>query len=241
MSTPTYAQELIRTVLQKDPGVASPIGCVIASPCYQAVMLQRAARWCRLQGWDAAGVWTTQFGRMLTGIDIDPTAVIGRRVFFEARGQGAVIGAGVRIGDDCRIAPFVTILPKDGASPVIGSGVVIGAGARISGGVTIGDYAVVAPNAVVEADVPAGTPPEEAERSKLVIAVEPAADEMHDKPNGQTLEEKLEDKLDGKDALNAPNTAEIERLAKEAEKRVADFDAQVAQGQSASTDSTKAP
>lgn len=241
MSTPTYAQELIRTVLQKDPGVASPIGCVIASPCYQAVMLQRAARWCRLQGWDAAGVWTTQFGRMLTGIDIDPTAVIGRRVFFEARGQGAVIGAGVRIGDDCLIGPFVSILPKDGASPVIGCGVVLGAGARIAGGVTIGDYAVVAPNAVVETDVPAGAPPEDDKRPGLVIETEPVVDEKNDQKCVEQHEETLDDKLDGKDALNTPNTAEIERLAKEAEKRVADFDAQVAQGQSAAADSTKAP
>lgn len=217
MSMPTYAQELIRTVLQKDPGVASPFGCAIASPCYQAVMLQRAARWCRLQGWDGAGRWATQFGRILTGIDIDPTAVIGRRVFFEAGGQGAVIGAGVQIGDDCVISPFASILPKDGKAPVIGSGVSIGAGARIEGGVRIGDYAQIKPNAVVEEDVPAGVPPEDAAAAsaKLVIMTEEEAPETSD------------EKLDAKEALNSPNTAEIERLAKEAEKRVADFDAQV--------------
>ena len=121
MTPPTHSEELIRTVMMKDPACRSAAAVVLGSPCYQAQMLHRAARWCRLQGWPGLGGLCSTIGRMLTGIDIDPTAKIGRRVFMRS-GLGAVIGAGVEVGDDCEIGAFVVVEgdPKRGAAPVLG-------------------------------------------------------------------------------------------------------------------------
>lgn len=199
MTPPTHSEELIRTVMMKDPACRSAAAVVLGSPCYQAQMLHRAARWCRLQGWPGLGGLCSTIGRMLSGIDIDPTAKIGRRVFMRS-GLGAVIGAGVEVGDDCEIGAFVVVEgdPKRGAAPVLEPGVVVGAGARIAGALRIAAGAVVPANAVVTADFP---PP-------AATVAEAAPQNVPD----------------------APNTAELERLAAEAEKRVADFDAQVDAG-----------
>ena len=97
--TPSHSQELIRTVMMKDPACQSPAAVVLGSPCYQAQMLHRAARWCRLQSWPGLGGFCSTVGRMLTGIEIDPEAKIGRRVFMRA-GLGAVIGAGATVGEE---------------------------------------------------------------------------------------------------------------------------------------------
>ena len=74
MTPPTHSEELIRTVMMKDPACRSAAAVVLGSPCYQAQMLHRAARWCRLQGWPGLGGLCSTIGRMLSGIDIDPTS-----------------------------------------------------------------------------------------------------------------------------------------------------------------------
>lgn len=65
------------------------------------------------------------------------------------------VNPAARIGRNCRLHPC-TIGEVDGRSPVLGDNVHIGPGARILGPVTIGDGAVIAANAVVVKDVPAG-------------------------------------------------------------------------------------
>jgi serine O-acetyltransferase len=68
------------------------------------------------------------------------------------------IHPGVKIGDRVGIMHEVTIattMHRLGA-PTIGNDVFIGAGAKIIGPVKIGDGAVIAPNSLVIADVPAG-------------------------------------------------------------------------------------
>lgn len=65
------------------------------------------------------------------------------------------------IGDNCTMSHGVTIgqtheRSKKPGVPVIGDRVYLGCGAKILGGIKIGNDAVVAPNAVVVSDVPAG-------------------------------------------------------------------------------------
>jgi serine O-acetyltransferase len=103
-------------------------------------------------------------GRILTGIDISPSARIGDRLII-SHGQGVVIG-GATIGDDCWILQNVTIglagrgiddLDDAHASfPTLGDRVTVYAGAVLVGAITVGDDAVIAANAVVTEDVPAG-------------------------------------------------------------------------------------
>lgn len=194
--TPSHSQELIRTVMMKDPACQSPAAVVLGSPCYQAQMLHRAARWCRLQGWPGLGGFCSTVGRMLTGIEIDPEAKIGRRVFMRA-GLGAVIGSGVEIADDCEIGSFVVIegRPGEAGAPVLEAGVTVGAGARITGALRVAAGTHVPTNTVVTGDYPPPAAP-------VVPEPDPEAPE-------------------------APNMAELERLALEAEKGVAAFEEQV--------------
>jgi serine O-acetyltransferase len=74
-----------------------------------------------------------------------------------AHGQ-VVIGGLTEIKSGCFIAPWVSIGLKSGSvyGPTIGHGVFIGSGAKLLGRFTVGDDAVIAAQAMVVADVPAG-------------------------------------------------------------------------------------
>ncbi len=75
-----------------------------------------------------------------------------------AHGQ-VVIGGVTEIMSGCFIAPWVSIGLKSGSvhGPTIGHGVFVGSGAKLLGGFTVGDDAVIAAQAMVTRDVPAGT------------------------------------------------------------------------------------
>lgn len=102
--------------------------------------------------------------RSLYGIELYPTALIGRR-FQIGHQNGIVIHRYATIGDDCLIRQGVTLgaggvrrLGEKGyfrdSAPVVGNRVDFGAGSMIVGKVRIGDDVNVGPNAVVITDVP---------------------------------------------------------------------------------------
>jgi serine O-acetyltransferase len=101
----------------------------------------------------------SQFGRFVTGIEIHPGAVIGRRLFID-HGMGVVIGETTKIGDDCILFQGATLggrsMTRGKRHPTLGDRVMIGAGARVLGPVTLGDDVQVGANAVVVKDIPAG-------------------------------------------------------------------------------------
>lgn len=101
----------------------------------------------------------SQFARFLTGIEIHPGAIIGRRVFID-HGMGIVIGQTTEIGDDCILFQGSTLggrsMSRGKRHPTLGKRVMIGAGARVLGPITLGDDVQVGANAVVVKDVPAG-------------------------------------------------------------------------------------
>ena len=71
---------------------------------------------------------------------------------------GVVIHPAAVLGPNCLIMSGVTIgASRNGGVPVFGGGVDIGTGAKILGPVRIGDHAQIGANAVIVADVPAGT------------------------------------------------------------------------------------
>jgi serine O-acetyltransferase len=84
---------------------------------------------------------------------------IGKGSKFAYGGMGVVINGKARIGDHCMIGQGITIGgrgPERPGEARIGDFCYLGAGCRILGPVNIGDYSIVAPNAVVLEDVPAG-------------------------------------------------------------------------------------
>lgn len=99
----------------------------------------------------------SQVARWLTGIEIHPGAVIGRRFFID-HGMGVVIGETAEVGDDVMLYHGVTLggRTRDAGKrhPTLEDGVAVGAGAKILGPVTIGAGSVVGANAVVTKDAP---------------------------------------------------------------------------------------
>jgi serine O-acetyltransferase len=97
--------------------------------------------------------------RWITGIEIHPGAVIGKRVVID-HGMGVVIGETAEIGDDVLMYHGVTLggksLKEGKRHPTVGSNVIIGAGAKIIGPILVGDNVKIGANAVITKDVPAG-------------------------------------------------------------------------------------
>ncbi len=95
--------------------------------------------------------------RHLTGTEIHPGAVIGRRFFID-HAMGVVIGETTIIGDDCTLYQGVTLggTGKETGKrhPTLGNNVMVGVGAAVLGNVTIGDNSKVGGGAVVVQDVP---------------------------------------------------------------------------------------
>jgi serine O-acetyltransferase len=97
--------------------------------------------------------------RFLTGIEIHPGAVIGKRLFID-HGMGVVIGETTEIGDDCLLFHGTTLggtkMVHGKRHPTLGNRVTVGAGTKVLGPIELGDDARVGANAVVTHDVPTG-------------------------------------------------------------------------------------
>lgn len=136
---------------------------VVLTPEYVAVVLHRiAARLMggrgRLFGWF---VYLTS--RYLTATDISPFARIGPG-FRIAHASGVIVGSQVVAGRNLTLFNSTNLGARlsggrpseDDGMPVLGDDVFVGAGARVLGRIVVGDRALIAANAVVVADVPAG-------------------------------------------------------------------------------------
>jgi serine O-acetyltransferase len=153
-------REDVASVFERDPAARSTWEVLTCYPGLHAVWMHRVAHWFWTHGLQWLGRVTSHLGRWLTGIEIHPAVVIGRRVFID-HGMGVVIGETAEIGDDCTIYQGVTL---GGTSlyrgtkrhPTLGKSVVVSAGAKVLGGFTVGDGAKIGSNAVVLKEVPAG-------------------------------------------------------------------------------------
>jgi serine O-acetyltransferase len=153
-------REDISCILKRDPAARSRIEIVTCYPGFHAVVIHRLAHWLWRHQARWLGRFVSHIGRLLTGIEIHPGAVIGKRVFID-HGFGVVIGETAVVGDDCTIYQGVTLggtrlYKGEKRHPTLESGVVVGAGAQILGGFVVGADARVGSNAVVVKPVPAG-------------------------------------------------------------------------------------
>jgi serine O-acetyltransferase len=145
---------------RRDPAARSRLELVLCYPGLHAVWIHRLAhRLWQQPGYRLVARVVSQLNRSLTGIEIHPGAVIGRRFFID-HGMGVVIGETAEIGDDVMIYHGVTLggrsLLRVKRHPTLQDGVVVGAGARILGPVVVGAGAQVGANSVVVKDVPPG-------------------------------------------------------------------------------------
>ena len=152
-------REDIATIMEKDPAARSALEVLLCYPGVHVLAIHRAAHALWRAGFTTPARMLSQFGRWLTGIEVHPGAVIGRRVFID-HGMGVVIGETAEVGDDCTIYQGVTLggtaLDRAKRHPTLGRGVVVGAGAKVLGPFTVGDGARIGSNSVVVKAVPAG-------------------------------------------------------------------------------------
>lgn len=150
----------VQCILDRDPAARTTWEVLTCYPGLHALVWHRLVPH-RLWRWGLRWLarWLAHWGRWLTGIEIHPGAVIGRRVFID-HGMGVVIGETAEIADDCTLYHGVTLGGTSWKAgkrhPTLGKRVVIGAGAKVLGPILIGDGAKIGANAVVVRDVPAG-------------------------------------------------------------------------------------
>ncbi|TXD38036.1 serine O-acetyltransferase [Lujinxingia vulgaris] len=152
------AIEDIQAVRRGDPAARTLAEVVTTYPGLHALWMHRLSHRLWTHGHHLGARILSHYSRHLTGVEIHPGAVIGRRVFID-HGMGVVIGETSVVGDDCLIYKGVvlggTSLKRTKRHPTIGKGVTIGSNACILGAVTIGDGARVGSGSVVVKDVEA--------------------------------------------------------------------------------------
>ena len=148
----------LESIINRDPAAKSKLSVILTYPGVKAVFFHRIANFFSVAKFDLIARIISQFSRFLTGIEIHPAAVIGKR-FFVDHGMGVVIGETAEVGNDVFIYHGVTLgstsTKKEKRHPTIMNGVVIGAGAKLLGPIIVGEKAKIGSNAVVLSDVPA--------------------------------------------------------------------------------------
>ncbi|MGL5439909.1 MAG: serine O-acetyltransferase EpsC [Filifactoraceae bacterium] len=147
----------IETYKNNDPAALSTLNILINYPGVHAIFIHRIAHFLYINKLKFLARFLSQVGRFLTGIEIHPGAIIGKRFFID-HGMGIVIGETAEIGDDVKMFHQVTLGGSGNETgkrhPTIGNNVMISAGAKIIGSIKIGDNTKVGANAVVVQNIP---------------------------------------------------------------------------------------
>lgn len=150
--------EDVTSIRARDPAARSAWEVLTCYPGLHAVWGHRVSHFLWTHGLKWLARFNSHIARWLTGIEIHPGAVIGRRVFID-HGLGVVIGETAEVGDDCTIYQGVTLggtsLTKGSKRhPTLARNVVVGGGAKVLGSFTVGEGARIGSNAVVVKAVP---------------------------------------------------------------------------------------
>lgn len=145
-----------------DMGIAFGAYWWLVDPGRQAVTFHRLADWLLRRRCLKVALLVSAWARVATGIEIEPGAVIGRRLRIY-HGMGTVIGATAEIGDDVTLLHGVTLgihtiqelRAGTRCHPRLEDHVVVYAGAVVAGPIIVGHHAVIGANSVVTRDVPA--------------------------------------------------------------------------------------
>ena len=152
-------REDLDAAMREDPAATSKLLVALTYPGVHAVWAYRVCHklWVSRPALRPLARIGSQLARALTGVEIHPGAVIGRRFFID-HGMGVVIGETAEVGDDVLMYHQVTLGGRSRGRykrhPTIGNNVLLGAGAKIIGPITIGDGTKVGANALVVKDVP---------------------------------------------------------------------------------------
>ena len=149
--------EDIAVALEKDPAARNALEVLFLYPGVHALIAYRVTHLLWGIGLKFIARGLSQLARLITGIEIHPAAIIGKRFFID-HGMGVVIGETSEIGNNVFIYQGVTLgglATKTGKRhPTVFDNVVIGAGAKILGPIKIGCNTKIGSGSVVLQDVP---------------------------------------------------------------------------------------
>ena len=147
----------IKVIYENDPAANNIFEVIFCYPGFQALMLHRFAHKLKKMGVPFLPRYISYLTRIITGIEIHPSAQIGERFFID-HGEGVVIGETAVIGNDVLIYQQATLggTGKEHGKrhPTIGNNVIIGAGAKVLGNIVIGNNVRIGAGSVVVEDVP---------------------------------------------------------------------------------------
>ncbi|HKO31986.1 MAG TPA: serine O-acetyltransferase [Nitrospiraceae bacterium] len=153
-------REDLRAVFDRDPAATSWLEVVLTYAGFHAVLAYRVSHWLKTHRVPFLPRFISQAARILTGIEIHPSATIGSGFFID-HGMGVVIGETAEIGNYVTLFQGVTLggtgKERGKRHPTLGSHVVVGAGAKILGGITVGDNVKIGANSVVLKNVSANS------------------------------------------------------------------------------------
>jgi serine O-acetyltransferase len=150
-------REDIRSVLERDPAARSTLEVLTCYPGLWAVWFHRVSHRLWRSHLRLLARMVSQFARFLTGVDIHPAALLGRRLFID-HATGVVIGETAIVGSDVTLYQGVTLggtgKGHGKRHPTICDGVFIGNNANVLGNITVGQNSRVGAGSVVLTDVP---------------------------------------------------------------------------------------
>jgi serine O-acetyltransferase len=151
-------REDIRATIERDPAATSVLEVLLFYPGFHARLAHRLAHELHRRGLPLIPRGIMHTARFLTGIEIHPGAIIGRRFVID-HGLGVVIGETAEIGEDVTIYQGVTLggtsTRRVKRHPTLRDHVVVGAGAKLIGAIEVGENAQIGAGSVVVTNVPA--------------------------------------------------------------------------------------
>lgn len=193
--------EDIRAVKERDPAAQGSFIIWLTYPGLHARWSHVIEHCLWTHGWRRLARISSQFTRFLTGVEIHPAAVIGRRFFID-HAMGVIIGETTVIGDDVTLYQGVTLggTGKETGKrhPTLQDNVLVGVGASVLGNVVVGENSKVGGGAVVVRDVPAnstvvGIPGRIVKRDGIHVESEKKDAEQHKENLPDPIEERCED------------------------------------------------
>ncbi len=150
-------REDIQSVLERDPAARSRLEVLTCYPGLWAVWFHRVAHRLWRMRLRLLARMLSQYARFLTGVDIHPAALLGRRLFID-HATGVVIGETAIVGSDVTLYQGVTLggtgTDHGKRHPTICDGVFIGNNANVLGNISVGQNSRVGAGSVVLNDVP---------------------------------------------------------------------------------------
>lgn len=149
--------EDIRSVMERDPAARSRLEVLTCYPGLWAVWIHRVSHKLWRAKLRLPARMLSQVARFLTGVDIHPGALLGRRLFID-HATGVVIGETAIVGSDVTLYQGVTLggtgKQHGKRHPTICDNVFIGNNANVLGNINIGRNSRVGAGSVVLNDVP---------------------------------------------------------------------------------------